>query len=76
MRMKLMSWHKTILGILIRSGMPESSTNQDQVGGGQDSTRVDNPRKLTRASTPRRENGRKLSSTTMRPRRTDGTPIR
>lgn len=52
MRMKLMSWHKTILGILIRSGMPESSTNQDQVGGGQDSTRVDNPRKLTRASTP------------------------
>lgn len=73
--MKLMSWHKTILGILIRSGMPGSSTNQDQVGGGQDSTRVDNPRKLTRALTLRRENGRRQSSTTMRPRRTDGTPI-
>lgn len=46
--MKLMSWHKMTLGIPIRSGMPGSSINQDQVEEDQESTSMDNSRKLTR----------------------------
>lgn len=75
-RMESTSWHKMILGIPIRLGMPGSSINQDQVEEDQESTRMNNPRKLIPVLALRRENGRRQISTTMRSRRTAGIPIR
>lgn len=74
--MKSMSWHKMTLGIPIRSDTPESSTNQGQVEEDQESTGMNNPRKLTRVLALRRENGRRQINTTMRSRRTAGILIR